>query len=77
MDLVYNKLMNEIIASTTRIQNEFPELYRFLNETPLFLTYKKSEISLIDFRQYLDSLNEQISAAEKSRGISNNGKNAT
>ena len=77
MDTEYHRLMKEIIASTTRIQNEFPELYRFLIETPMFLTYKKNEISLIDFRQYLDILNEQIATIERSRGILNNGNHAT
>lgn len=66
------KLMNEILRATEKIQKEFPEHYRYLSETPLFLFSNKNSVSQLDFEHYLASLVAQLAAfehAEKSRQI--------
>lgn len=54
------KLMNEILRATEKIQKEFPEHYRYLSETPLFLVENKNSISQLDFEHYLESLLMQL-----------------
>lgn len=49
---------------TELIRNKFPELYANLNETPLFLLNKVSEINKSEFEQYLESLKKQLSDFE-------------
>jgi len=56
-----NKLMQEIIQLTTEMETNYPELYKFLDETPLFLSNKKdNEISAADFENYLETLKDQM-----------------
>ncbi|WP_298225020.1 hypothetical protein [Flavobacterium sp.] len=38
-----NGLMQDIIRLTTKIETDYPELYKYLNETPLGLTYTPKE----------------------------------
>ena len=64
-DRTSKKILNEIFEITTIIQKKHPELYLNLNETPLFLTYKKDDLSLIDLEQYLESLKVQLNTFEK------------
>ena len=59
-----NKLMDEIFLVTTVIQKEHPELYVHLSETPLFLSYSEKQINTVDFEQYLESLQMQLTAFE-------------
>ena len=46
-DMVLKKLMNKIFSTTAIIQKEFPELYIYLSETPLFLSYDEKDIEMI------------------------------
>ncbi len=56
-----NALMQEIIRLTLKIETDYPELYRFLNETPLRLSEtKKDRINTNDLEQYLESLKTQL-----------------
>ena len=56
-----NALMQEIIRLTLKIETDYPELYRFLNETPLSLSEtKKDKINTNDLEQYLESLKTQL-----------------
>jgi len=56
-----NALMQDIIRLTTKIETDYPELYKYLNETPLGLTYTpKEKISTEDLKQYLESLKTQL-----------------
>ncbi|MDZ4845839.1 MAG: hypothetical protein SH857_09845 [Chitinophagales bacterium] len=57
--------MNEIFRVTTIIQKDFPELYKHLSETPLFLSTLEKEISTVDFEQYLESIQMQLTAFER------------
>jgi len=63
--LLQKELTNEIFVVTTAIQNEAPELYDHLSETPLFLSYDEKGISVVDFEQYLESIQMQMTAFEK------------
>ncbi len=56
-----NKLMQEIIQLTTEMETNYQELYKFLDETPLFLSNKKdNEICAADFEKYLETLKDQM-----------------
>ena len=57
---------------TTKIQKEFPEQYKVLSETPLFLFDREKEINTADFEHYLESLKKQLAAFKKSRIATNN-----
>lgn len=62
MKALHKKLMAEILMVTAKIQREFPEQYKVLSETPLFLFDKEKEINAADFEHYLDSLKTQLAA---------------
>jgi hypothetical protein len=56
-----HKLMEEIITISTEIQTTYPELYKYINETPLFLgNSSEKEISTKDLESYLNTLKEQL-----------------
>jgi len=56
-----NKLMQETIQLTAEMETTYPELYKFLDETPLFPCNKKdNEIRTADFEEYLETLKNQI-----------------
>ena len=59
------KLITAILRATAKIQMEFPEHYRYLSETPLFIFDKQKGISIVDFEEYLASLVEQLTAFEQ------------
>lgn len=56
------QLMHDIIQLTTEMETNFPELYNYLDETPIPLgeTIEK-EISTQDLTQYLETLKTQLS----------------
>lgn len=63
-------LMQEVIQLTTEIETNYPELYQFLEETPLevgeahpydFLGWGKSDkINTHDLKEYLETLKSQL-----------------
>lgn len=56
-----NQLMQEIIQLTTEIETNFPELYIYLEETPLSLgETEEKTISTKDLKQYLETLKSQL-----------------
>jgi hypothetical protein len=56
-----SKLMQEIIQLTTTIETKYPELYRYLGETPLALgETKEKAISTHDLKEYLETLKSQL-----------------
>jgi len=55
-----NELMQEIIALTSLIDSEYPELYRNIDETPLSLSSSGKGISTTDLESYLNTLKEQL-----------------
>lgn len=60
-----NKIISKIFAVTEKIQNECPELYALLSETPLFLTLSDTEINEKDFVRYLESIEIQWATFSK------------
>ena len=55
------KIMQEIIRLTTEIETSYPELYKYLDETPLSLDISSEKsISTNDLKNYLDTLTEQL-----------------
>ncbi|MCA6439291.1 MAG: hypothetical protein IM562_05900 [Chitinophagaceae bacterium] len=53
--------MQQIILLTTKIETEYPELYRYLDETPLIISDgKEAQICLADLEKYLETLKGQL-----------------
>ncbi len=59
------RITHKIFDLTLAYQNEFPEIYENLIETPLFLTYSSKGLSEKEFKNYYDSLNSQLKILEK------------
>ena len=55
------ELLNQITNITLRIEKKNPELYKFLDETPLTINSKTNgEIGVDVFEDYLDSLRQML-----------------
>lgn len=65
MNNTKTKLIQEIFDATIVIQNSCPQLYKHLTETPLFISYKESEIKDVDYKRYLDFLKIQLKEFSK------------
>ncbi|UKM66562.1 hypothetical protein GSB9_03152 [Flavobacteriaceae bacterium GSB9] len=62
-----NDLNDKIRLITIKIQEEYPELIKYLNEIPRnFLSNKVKGISSKDLKGYLDSLNRLLETYTKS-----------
>jgi len=57
----HQKLTAEIMAVTAKIQTEFPEVYKVMSETPLFLSYNEAEITTAELEEYLSEIQKQLS----------------
>ncbi|HXU28285.1 MAG TPA: hypothetical protein VN698_13725 [Bacteroidia bacterium] len=56
-----NALMQNIIELTTVIETKYPELYKYLDETPLSIgKHPEKEISTTDLQSYLLVLKTQL-----------------
>ncbi len=56
-----HQLMQEIIQITTEIETSYPELYKYLEETPLTIGESNMQpISTNDLLKYLETLKEQL-----------------
>lgn len=54
-------LMQEIIVLTTEIETKYPELYKYLGETPISICETEQKtVCLDDLKQYLETLKEQL-----------------
>jgi len=52
-----NALMQNIIELTTVIETKYPELYKYLDETPLTIgKHPEKEINTTDLQSYLHTL---------------------
>jgi len=55
------ELTQEINELTFKIEQEFPELYGFLNENPITIpTSERPQINTENLADYLDSLNQLL-----------------
>ena len=53
--------MQEVIQLTTEIETNYPELYKYLNETPLSVGEAQNKtINTHDLKDYLATLREQL-----------------
>lgn len=56
-----NELIHEVILLTTKIETDYPELYQYLNETPLEICdIEEKTICLNDLEKYLETLKGQL-----------------
>ena len=56
-----HKIMEEVIKLTTRIETEYPELYKFLDETPMSIgKHPEKEVTIEDLKNYLETLKTQL-----------------
>ena len=56
-----NQLMLEIIQLTTVIETQYPELYKYLNETPLSLSETATKkVHTTELQLYLETLKSQL-----------------
>lgn len=56
-----NQLMQEIIDITSQIETQYPELYKYLDETPVFLCEtEQKNICTEDLEEYLETLKQQL-----------------
>lgn len=53
-------ILKKITSITLLIQQKHPQLYFLLNETPLFLKKENSNPGILDFMQYLETLENQL-----------------
>lgn len=63
MNIIFstNQLMQQAIQLTSEMGTKYPELYNFLDETPLFLSYRNdNRICKTDFQEYVLTLKEQM-----------------
>tara|TARA_R110000772_G_scaffold34936_7_gene84516 strand:- start:450 stop:653 length:204 start_codon:yes stop_codon:yes gene_type:complete len=61
-----NDLNNNIRLTTLKIQEEYPELIKYLNEIPSnFLSNKEKGINSNELKGYLDSLNNLLETYAK------------
>jgi len=51
----------DILLATTALREQFPVAYQLLSETPLFLRVQDSRIRIHDFRDYLETIQLQLS----------------
>ncbi|HWY37410.1 MAG TPA: hypothetical protein VNY73_02555 [Bacteroidia bacterium] len=56
-----NKLMQEVVKLTTLLETEYPELYKFLDETPISIgKHPEKEVTITDLKNYLQTLKSQL-----------------
>jgi hypothetical protein len=63
MNSIFSKdqLMQQAIQLTSEMEIKYPELYKFLDETPLFLSHRKdNKICNADFQEYIATLKVQM-----------------
>lgn len=61
------KINFAIVNVTNKIEEEFPEYYQNLLETPLFLSNEKVDNTKKDFIEYLESISLQLLLFEKEK----------
>jgi hypothetical protein len=67
------QLMQEIVEFTTEIETNYPELYKYLDETPILISNSTNKgISSTDLENYLNTLKEQLKDYIKTHLKSNN-----
>jgi hypothetical protein len=56
-----NQLMQDIIQLTTEIETKYPELYKYLSETPISLSENGTKtVNTTELKLYLETLKSQL-----------------
>lgn len=69
MNHISSTIVSEIVKVIEIIQNEFPELYRNLDETPIWLNKDIIGISRKAYQDYAETLELNITYFEKSNNL--------
>jgi hypothetical protein len=59
------ELMDEILAVTMVIRDEFPELYQHLDETPFLTSAYHKRIGSNSLEEYLNTIRSQLESLKK------------
>lgn len=54
------KLMYEILVTTMKMKEVIPEVYKHLDETPMFNSVNSKELNSSDFEEYLNTVLSQL-----------------
>ncbi|MFN0728395.1 hypothetical protein [Polaribacter gochangensis] len=60
-----SSLSKKIFLTTEKIQEEFPELMKYLDEIPINLLNTEKGVSQKDLKDYLDSINDLLKTYAK------------
>ena len=56
-----SKIIQKTIELTSKIESRYPELYKFLDETPLLISsINNTQIQRVDFAKYFETLKVQM-----------------
>lgn len=69
MENTEKTISDEILVITTKIQKEFPELYKTLMETPLASSYKEAHTSKDSLKEYLESIKIQLAQFQELKKV--------
>lgn len=54
------RLMTEILDTTMEIKDNSPEVYKYLDETPMFNSTERSALHSANFEDYLHTIQAQL-----------------
>ncbi len=69
MENTEKRISDQIFDITTKIQKEFPELYKILMETPLASSYRQENVSNDSLREYLESIKIQLAQFQELKTV--------
>lgn len=69
MENTEKRISDQIFDITTKIQKEFPELYKILMETPLASSYRQENVSEDSLREYLESIKIQLAQFQELKTV--------
>jgi|GEM_PF-2445061 len=66
---IHEKLTAGILAVTLKIQTDFPEVYKVMSKTPLFLLFSKHEITTNQLGDYLIEIQGHLSTFRSNKNL--------
>lgn len=65
-----NEISKDIINTTVGIEQDFPELLKYINEMPVSIpNVSQPEITVDNLKDYSDSLNEMVTKYSKNKKL--------
>ena len=65
-----NEISKDIINTTVGIEQDFPELLKYINEMPVSIpNVSQPEITVENLKDYSDSLNEMVTKYSKNKKL--------